>query len=132
MSKDKTDDTQQLLDKVRASLANVTVTEKRMFGGVTLMLNNNMLCCVSKKGLMIRVGSTAEAEALKLPHARPCDGAGHKIPGFVMLDFAGVQHQRDVTKGLEMALSYVSSLPSKEDKPKASSRRPKVVSHKPA
>ena len=59
--------TQLLLERVRGFLPDVTVTEKRMFGGVTLMLNGNMLCCASKKGLMVRVGKEAEVKALKLP-----------------------------------------------------------------
>jgi TfoX/Sxy family transcriptional regulator of competence genes len=37
------------------------VTEKRMFGGITFLLNGNMLCCASKQGLMVRVGKEAEA-----------------------------------------------------------------------
>jgi len=127
----KTLDVQSLLQRVHAVMPDVEVAEKRMFGGVTLMLNGNMLCCASKKGLMVRVGKEAEAQALQLPHARPCDGAGHKMPGFVMIDPEGLSHDRDLAAGVKMALQYVSAMPPKDQPTKASSRRPRVVSHRP-
>jgi len=39
---------------------------------------------------MIRVDKKPEAVVLLLPHTAPCDGAGHKIPGFVMLTSEGL------------------------------------------
>lgn len=124
-------DVQSLLQRVRAVMPDVEVAEKRMFGGVTLMLNGNMLCCASNKGLMVRVGKEAEAKALQLPHARPCDGAGHKMPGFVMIDPEGLSRDRDLAVGVKMALHYVSAMPPKDQPTKATSRRPRVVSHRP-
>ncbi|MFZ5523543.1 MAG: TfoX/Sxy family protein [Pseudomonadota bacterium] len=124
-------ETAELLQRVRAVMPDVEVAEKRMFGGVTLMLNGNMLCCASKKGLMVRVGKEAEAAALQLPHARPCDGAGHKMPGFVMIDPAGLSRERDLAAAIRMALRYVSAMPLKDQATKATSRRPRVVTHRP-
>ncbi|MBI3479303.1 MAG: TfoX/Sxy family protein [Nitrosomonadales bacterium] len=125
------DETRNLLERVCTMLPGVKTEEKRMFGGVTLMLNGNMLCCASKKGLMIRVGKEAESEALRLPHARPCDGAGHKMPGFIMIDHEGLRKDRDLAAGVEMALRHVTALPPKEPSVKATSRRPKLVTHRP-
>jgi len=121
-------DTHQLLVRVRPALVGREVVEKKMFGGITLMLNGNMLCCVSKKGLMVRVGKEAEAKALQLPHARPCDGAGRKMPGFVMIAPEGLE--RGLTPGIKLALDFVSSLPPKQQMPKAKTRKPKRVSHR--
>lgn len=122
---------QNLAERVRAKLHGVEVAEKRMFGGITFMLNGNMLCCVTNKGLMVRVGKEVEADALLLPHARPCDGAGHKMPGFVMIAHEGLRRNSDVSAALKLALHYVSNLPPKEQLPKATSRRPKLVGHTP-
>ena len=102
--------------------------EKKMFGGITLMLNGNMLFCASKRGLMVRVGKEAEAKALQLPHARPCDGAGHKMPGFVMIAPEGLEYS--LTAGIRLALDFVLSLPPKEQIPKTKARKPKLVSHR--
>lgn len=121
-------DTLQILVRVRTELVGREVVEKKMFGGITLMLNGNMLCCASKKGLMVRVGKEAEAKALQLPHAYPCDGAGHKMPGFVMIAPEGLE--RGLTAGIKLALDFVSSLPPKLQLPKAKARKPKLVSHR--
>ncbi|HLF98332.1 MAG TPA: TfoX/Sxy family protein [Methylococcaceae bacterium] len=112
------DDIQRLAERVRAALAGMAVTEKRMFGGITFMLDGNMLCCASKQGLMVRVGKDAEPEALRLPHAQPCDGARHKMPGFVVIAAEGLSGNGDFSAGLGLALRYVSALPPKETSPK--------------
>jgi hypothetical protein len=38
-----------------------------MFGGITFLLDGNMLSCASPKGLMVRVGAAAEKHALESP-----------------------------------------------------------------
>lgn len=118
-----------LLQRVRQALSDSTLEEKRMFGGVCLLLNGNMLCHVSKKGLMVRVGKDQEAAALKLKHFAPCDGAGHAMPGFVIIEPQGLSNDTALRAGLDMALCYVSTLPAK--KPKATATKPKVTSLRP-
>lgn len=118
---------QSLLERIRTKFSGVPTEEKRMFGGVTFMLNGNMLCCASKKGLMIRVGKTAEPKTLRLPHAQPCNGAGHKMPGFIMVAPDGIRQDKDLTTCLKLALDYVSGLPPKIAKPKATAIRPKLA-----
>lgn len=123
-------DPASLLQRVKAALPNLILEEKRMFGGVTLMLNGNMLCCVTKEnGLMVRVGKEVEEKALQLPHAKPCDGAGHKMPGFILIASEGVSQDKTLKAGLKLALDYVSTLPAKA--PKATARKPRIVSLKP-
>jgi hypothetical protein len=122
-------DSALLLQRVRQALRNSTLEEKRMFGGVCLLLNGNMLCHASKKGLMVRVGKDQEAAALKLKHFTPCDGAGHAMPGFVIIEPKGLTNDMALHAGLEMALRYVTDLPTK--KPKATATKPKVVIHRP-
>lgn len=125
-NKNTASDAPDLLQRVRDALPNLTLEEKRMFGGVTLLLNGNMLCCVTKEGgVMVRVGKEAEAAALKLPHTKPCDGAGHKMPGFILIAAEGVQQDKTLKAGVKLALDYVSALPAKA--PKATARKPKIV-----
>lgn len=118
-----------LLQRVRKALSDLTLEEKRMFGGVCLMLNGNMLCHASKKGLMVRVGKEQEAAALQLKHFVPCDGAGHAMPGFVIIAPQGLLNDSALHSGLDMALRYVSALPVKQ--PKATATKPKLVAHRP-
>jgi hypothetical protein len=37
-----------LAERIRAELPAEHVTERRMFRGITFLLNGNMLCCASK------------------------------------------------------------------------------------
>lgn len=114
-------------ERIRASLIGLPISEKRMFGGVTFLLNGNMLCCASKKGLMVHVGKDAEPQALAKPMAKRCDGAGHPMPGFISIEPDGISQDDTLTDWLEMALAYVDTLLPKTEKfkikPQDSTRR---------
>lgn len=85
-----------------------------MFGGTTFMVAGHMLCCVSKRGLMARVGAAAEPAALARPHARPCDGTGRPMPGFVLIAAAGLDGDEALDGWLALAHGYVAALPAKQ------------------
>ena len=106
-----------LVERVRAVLDRPLVV-KRMFGGQTFLLQGNMLCCVSAKGLMVRVGTKAESEALKRPLVARCLGGGRPMAGFLLVEPEGVARDADLRSWLEFAVAYVSSLPPKEPKPR--------------
>lgn len=101
-----------LVTRIRNVLPRGT-TEKRMFGGTTFLLDGNMLCCASSKGLMVRVGRDAESDALSRPNAQPCLGTGRRMAGFIMVGFRGLSDDSDLFAWLAMAMNYVSSLPPK-------------------
>lgn len=105
-----------LAGRVRHHLAGKPVTAKRMFGGLTFMLNENMLCCASAKGLMVRVGAEAEADALVRPHATRCSGAGRPMVGFIMVAPPGIEDDAALGEWLDRALAYVERLPPKKVK----------------
>ncbi len=102
-----------LVERIRAQLPAGHVTEKRMFGGITFLMNGNMLCCASKQGLMVRVGKDADAAALSQPFARPCLGTGRRMAGFIMVEPAGIAELAALSRWLEMARAFVSRLPPK-------------------
>lgn len=102
-----------LAERIRGLLPPGRVTEKRMFGGITFLMNGNMLCCASKQGLMVRVGKEAEAAALSQPFAQPCLGTGCRMAGFIMVEPAGIAESTALSRWLEMARAYVSRLPPK-------------------
>jgi len=101
--------------------------QQRMFGGVAFMMNGNMLCCASNKGLMVRVGAIGEEEALSRPHAKHCMPAGRPMTGFILVDPEGVEDENDLAGWLALARRYVESLPLKHRKTKT----PKKKHHKP-
>lgn len=118
-----------LVERVREGLSEVaaSLSEKRMFGGTTFLLNGNMLCCVSRTGLMVRVGAQGEAQALESSFAKPCPGAGRRMAGFIIVDYDGLGSKESVTSWLGRARRYVETLPPKALKPaKASGTRKKI------
>ena len=116
-----------LSGRVRAALVEEPVEAKRMFGGVTFMLNGHMLCAVSRRGLMVRVGPEAEPAALRSPFAARCTGSGRTIPGFLMVVPDGVRTEVDLLTWLGLAVDYVGSLPPK--KGRGDGRRQAKVRH---
>src|SRR5688572_30228182 len=78
-------DVEILAERVRAGIDRPVVA-KRMFAGLVFMLDGRMLCCVSAKGLMVRVGAAAETEALKRPFVARCLGAGRAMAGFLLVE----------------------------------------------
>jgi TfoX/Sxy family transcriptional regulator of competence genes len=111
-------------ERIRYTLIGLPLSEKRMFGGITFLHNGNMLCCASKKGLMVRVGKDAEPRALAKPTASRCTGAGRPMAGFIMVEPDGVSGDEELSTWLEMALAYVSTLPAKKEKPLIKPRKP--------
>ena len=61
----------------------------------------------------MRVGAAAEPQALDRPHVRPCMGAGRRMPGFVMVEPAGLSTSADLKSWVAMARAYVETLPPK-------------------
>jgi len=117
-------ETQVLEMRVRAALSQHPVTTRVMFGGTTFLLNGNMLCCVSRKGLMVRVGAAAETAALESPYAMPCLGAGRRMTGFIMVNLEGLTERSDLDRWLLLARNYVVTLPTNAGK-KRGVRAPK-------
>lgn len=117
-----------LAERIRTTLPDGHASEKRMFGGVTFLVNGNMLCCAFGHGLMLRVGTDAEAGALSQPHVRRLSET-RKMPGFVFVEPAGMADRPALSHWVGMARAYVDPLPPKTqarktDRPKTG--RPKT------
>ncbi len=83
-----------LIDRVRAALEPVGVTEKKMFGGVCFMLNGNMLVGASPRGLLVRVGKEGSERALERPHAALMEQRGRAMPGYIVVANEGAARQK--------------------------------------
>jgi len=115
---------------VRAAVSGAgAVSEVKMLGGIGFMLNGNLLAGASRRGLLLRVGSDREAEALRQPGARPMVMRGRTMPGYVYVDPPALTAD-SVSACLALAIPYVSTLPPKRKKAAKrtqASRRKKAV-----
>ncbi len=105
---------ESLAERVRAVLAGEPgVSEKRMFGGLTFLLNGNMCCGLTGTDLMVRVGPDAYDEALARPHAREMDFTGKSLKGFVFVAPEGCASDADLRAWVGLGREFAASLPAK-------------------
>ena len=103
----------KLVEQARALLHDQKgVSELRMFGGDAFLLNGHMFFSVSKRGLMLRVGKDAYAEALHKPGAAPILMRGRTMEGYVRVDTAALDDGA-LAEWLRQCLDFARTLPAK-------------------
>ncbi len=103
-----------LAARVRESLPIRTdLAERKMFVGLAFMLAGNMCCCVTDKGLMVRVGPEGCEEALALPHAGLMDFTGRPMRGWVLVQPPGLQSRASLTAWVSRGADFAATLPAK-------------------
>ncbi len=104
-----------LADRIRVALAaRQGVAEKKMFGGVSFMVDGKMAVGVQKDDLMLRVSEEQFSKALARPHVRPMDFTGRPMVGFLYVAPGGCETDADLRAWVEMAVAYAQSLPAKK------------------
>ncbi len=89
------------------------IAERKMFGGLAFMLAGNMACCVTDRGLMVRVGPDGYAEALTLPHAGVMDITGRPMRGWLLVGPTGLESPDSLTEWVERGAAFAATLPAK-------------------
>ncbi|MFE0381231.1 TfoX/Sxy family protein [Streptomyces inhibens] len=74
-----------LAERVMERLESEGVVAKKMFGGLTFLLNGNALANLYDEGLMVRVGPDGMDEALSRPGAKQLVFRGKEQKGWVVL-----------------------------------------------
>jgi len=105
---------EELAERVRDVLAmRENVVERKMFGGLAVMLAGNMACGVLAEDLIVRIGPQAYESALAKPHARPFEFTGRPMKGFVVVGPEGVADDEALAEWVESGAEFASSLPGK-------------------
>ena len=96
-----------LMDKVRAALAHLPdVVEKKMFGGVTFMVNGKMCIGVGKDRLMCRIDPAVHEKALKKKGCTTVVMNGREYRGFIHVNEEGMRTKRDFDFLIALALDH--------------------------
>lgn len=90
------------------------ITERKMFGGLSFLLNGNMCCGVVDDLLVVRLGEDGAAEALAEPHTRLMDFTGKPMKSMVYVTSDGTRADEALQGWVHRAVAYASSLPAKE------------------
>jgi len=90
------------------------VSEQRMFGGLTFLINGNMSVSVSGRGgLMLRVDPSETDALLRKEHVRVIEMRNRPMKGWLRVDAEGVRTKRQLQPWVKRGVEYASSLPSK-------------------
>lgn len=106
---------EQLLERLRERLGpEPGLSERKMFGGVALMLDGNMCVGVMKgSGLMVRLSQEQGDAVLAEPHVREMDLTGRTMKGWVVVDPPGYADDADLGRWVTRAVAHVRTLPPK-------------------
>jgi len=90
------------------------IEEKRMFGGIAVMLNGNMAVVIrGKGGLMVRV-DPAESDQLQAePGAHATEMRGRPMRGWLTIDPVACAKDADLRRWVSRGVTYTTGLSSK-------------------
>jgi TfoX/Sxy family transcriptional regulator of competence genes len=103
-----------LAARIRQNLVrHKNVENKKMFGGIGILLNGNMLVGVWKDSLIARVGSDEHEHAVLEPHVEEFNITGKPMKGWVLVEPQGVVDDEQLNEWIQRALKFVGKLPAK-------------------
>lgn len=110
---------QKLAGRIKIALSHLPdVEEKRMFRGVTFMVNGKMCISVSGDELMCRVNPDLHDKLIKKTGCRPVIMKNREYKGFVYVKDETLKHKKDLDFWIGLCLEF-------NDKAKSSKRKSK-------
>jgi TfoX/Sxy family transcriptional regulator of competence genes len=102
-----------LVGRVREHLSgDLSISERRMFGGLAVMCNGNMAAGVIGDRLMVRVGPEDWLAALEEQGVSEMDFTGRSLRGMVYVD-SGALEGEGLARWLDRGIAFAGSLPAK-------------------
>jgi len=96
-----------LTERVRAALAPIArVTEKKMFGGITFMVNGKMCISVGKRRLMCRIDPALHDKMVARKGVQAVRMKGRVYRGFVHVDQDAVASKRSLMSWMRLCLDF--------------------------
>lgn len=84
----------------------ISFEEKKMMGGLAIMVNDKMCVGVIKNDMMARIGPDAYPEALTRYGAREMDFTKRPMKGWIYIGPEGVDKDEDLASWVQLALDY--------------------------
>jgi TfoX/Sxy family transcriptional regulator of competence genes len=98
---------EKLADRVREALADIPdVEEKKMFRGVTFMVNDKMCVSVSGDELMLRLDPEITEQLTEENGTRPMVHGGRHMKGFIYISEERFRNQKDFDHWIKLALDF--------------------------
>ena len=90
-----------------------SLVQKKMFGGVAVMLQGNLACGVLGNDLMVRVPKDEYEATLTQPHVREMDFTGRPMRGWVVVGPEATDDDASLQDWVAVCAAYALSLPPK-------------------
>lgn len=107
---------------IRSDIGEAEVVEKKMFGGLSFLINGNMSAGVIKQEFVFRIDPEKTDDALSRTHARPMDFTGKPMRGFVFVAADVLEDDAAFDEWIEMSVGFALSLKPKAAKPRANAK----------
>jgi TfoX/Sxy family transcriptional regulator of competence genes len=91
----------------------VGLAEKKMFGGLAMLLDGNMAVGVRNDGMIVRTYPDQHEQLLTEEGARPFDLTGRPMKGWIVVDASGCAEDDDLRRWVDRGVAYARSLPPK-------------------
>jgi len=110
---------EHLVDRLREALVDEpNVEEKKMFRGVTFMVNGKMCICVSGDNLLCRIGPEKAAEMAETDGCELMVMNGRVMKDFVYVSEEGFRTQKDFERWVKLSLDFNSQAKASPKKKK--------------
>ena len=104
-----------LIDRIRLIIdGDPRITEKKMFGGLTFLLNGHILVGAKKDGrILLSVGKENNNEAMGRSGAVQMVHRDKPMRGFIWVDADAIEDDEDLADWIKTAERWVSRMPPK-------------------
>jgi len=110
---------EKLTVRIRQALAHLPkVEEKRMFRGVTFMVNDKMCITAGDNKIMCRIDPASHEEAIKRKGCETVKMRGREYKGFVYVSEEGIKTKKDLEYWIQLAVDFNKLAKSSKKKKK--------------
>jgi len=88
-------------------------TEKKMFGGLAVLVGGHMAVGVYGDGLLVHTDPGEQATLLTEPGTRPFDMSGRPMKGWILVDASVCSEDDDLRRWVARGVAHARGLPSK-------------------
>jgi TfoX/Sxy family transcriptional regulator of competence genes len=109
---------EDLADRIRELVGlEAGVSEQKMFGGLAFLVGGNMAVAASGQGgILVRVDPAESDRLIATTPAELMEMGGRSMSGWLRVGAENVKTKQQLTKWVEMGMSYARSLPAKGSK----------------
>ena len=98
---------EKLADRIREALASIpNIEEKKMFRGITFMVNGKMCVSAGDNEMMCRIDPAIHEAAIERKGCRTMEMKGRQYKGYVFINDEGMKTKKDFDYWINLALDY--------------------------